>query len=90
MREPGKSPRGLKMRVFVLALAMAMLTAGAAASTAGAVPANFWGVVPQATPTPEQLQRLKGAGSTASGSRSSGARSSRPRADRSTGPASTA
>ena len=50
------------MRGFVLALAMAMLTAGAAASTARAVPANFWGVVPQATPTSEQLQRLKGGG----------------------------
>jgi hypothetical protein len=32
---------------------------GAFASVAGAVPAQFWGVVPQATPTAEQLQRLK-------------------------------
>ena len=39
------------MRVFALALALAMLTA-APPLGAGAVPANFWGVVPQATPSP--------------------------------------
>ena len=50
------------MRVFALALALAVLAAGASASAAAAVPANFWGVVPQATPTPEQLQRLKRGG----------------------------
>ena len=50
------------MRVFALALALAVFTGGAGASAAAAVPANFWGVVPQATPTPEQLQRLKQGG----------------------------
>jgi hypothetical protein len=50
------------MRVFAVAMAFAVLAAGAGASTAAAVPANFWGVVPQATPTPEQLQRLKRGG----------------------------
>ena len=32
------------------------------AAVAEAVPANFWGVVPQATPTAEQFQRLKRGG----------------------------
>jgi hypothetical protein len=50
------------MRAFAVALALAALGAGATASSAGAVPAKFWGVVPQATPTPEQLVRLKQGG----------------------------
>jgi hypothetical protein len=52
----------LKVRAFSVALALAVFASGAAASTAGAVPATFWGVVPQATPTPEQLVRLKQGG----------------------------
>lgn len=42
----------------ILALSFALAPAGASA----AVPANFWGVVPQATPTLEQFQRLKAGG----------------------------
>ena len=57
--------------------------------TAGAVPANFWGVVPQATPQPEQFQRLKRAASTASASRSAGRTCSPAPAAASTGPPST-
>jgi hypothetical protein len=62
MQERGKRPTGLKARVFALALAVAVVTAAATASTAGALPATFWGVVPQATPTDEQLVRLKQGG----------------------------
>jgi len=47
------------VRVWTAALALAVVAAGASPSGAGAVPANFWGVVPQAIPTTEQLQRLK-------------------------------
>jgi hypothetical protein len=53
---------GLRLRAFAVALVLAVFTAGATASTAGAVPATFWGVVPQATPTPEELVRLKQGG----------------------------
>jgi hypothetical protein len=62
MRDPGTCPTGLKVRAFAVALAFAALASAATASTAGAVPATFWGVVPQATPTPEQLVRLKQGG----------------------------
>jgi hypothetical protein len=62
MRERGKGPVGLRVRVFAVALALAAFTGAAAASPAGAVPTTFWGVVPQATPTPEQLVRLKEGG----------------------------
>jgi hypothetical protein len=62
MRERGNGPRGLQVRAFAVALALAAFGAGATASTAAAVPANFWGVVPQAAPTPEQFQRLKQGG----------------------------
>jgi hypothetical protein len=41
-----------------LAAAAIVAGLGAFAATAEAVPANFWGVVPQATPTEEQFQRL--------------------------------
>jgi polysaccharide biosynthesis protein PslG len=58
----GKRPMGTKVRAFAVALVLALFTAGASASTAGAVPATFWGVVPQAAPTPEELVRLKQGG----------------------------
>jgi polysaccharide biosynthesis protein PslG len=59
-----KTGRGLKgfARVCAATLAICALGAGASASTALAVPSNFWGVDPQATPTPEQFQRLKEGG----------------------------
>lgn len=53
---------GLRLRAFAAALAIAALTAAIAVAPAGAVPANFWGVVPQVTPTAEQFQRLKTGG----------------------------
>ena len=62
MRDRGERPVGLKVRAFGAALALVLITAGATASAAGAVPATFWGVVPQATPTPEELVRLKQGG----------------------------
>ncbi|HET8862660.1 MAG TPA: glycosyl hydrolase [Solirubrobacterales bacterium] len=52
----------MRLRAFGAALAIAALGAGAAAAPAGAVPADFWGVVPQVTPSPEQFQRLKAGG----------------------------
>ncbi|HVQ59200.1 MAG TPA: glycosyl hydrolase [Solirubrobacterales bacterium] len=50
------------LRAWTAALAIAAVALGAFASTAAAVPAKFWGVVPQATPTFEQMQRLKRGG----------------------------
>jgi hypothetical protein len=45
-------------RAFALALSCACAVLLALAAGAQALPAKFWGVVPQATPTAEQLQRL--------------------------------
>jgi len=53
---------GLRLRAFGAALTIAVLGVGIAASQASAVPANFWGVVPQVTPSAEQFQRLKAGG----------------------------
>ncbi|HXS48285.1 MAG TPA: hypothetical protein VN756_12585, partial [Solirubrobacterales bacterium] len=53
---------GLRLRAFGTALAIVVLGAAAAASPAIALPTNFWGVVPQTTPSPEQFQRLKAGG----------------------------
>jgi hypothetical protein len=50
------------VRAWTAALAICAVALGAFASSAAAVPAKFWGVVPQATPTPEQFQRLKRGG----------------------------
>jgi hypothetical protein len=43
-------------------LSVVAVTAAASAPTAMAVPANFWGVVPQNTPSQEQFQRLRTGG----------------------------
>jgi hypothetical protein len=51
-----------KLRAWVAALAVSAVVLMAFVSSAAAVPAHFWGVVPQATPTPEQFQRLKRGG----------------------------
>jgi hypothetical protein len=53
---------GIRLRVLGATLAIAALGAGAPAPQAGAVPASFWGVVPQLTPSAEQFQRLKRGG----------------------------
>jgi hypothetical protein len=58
-KERKSSVRTLRALMAVLAIS---ILAAAFASTAAAVPARFWGVVPQATPTPEQFQRLKRGG----------------------------
>lgn len=51
-----------RARLWPAAFAIAALGALAAAPSAFAVPANFWGVVPQGSPSVEQLQRLKAGG----------------------------
>jgi polysaccharide biosynthesis protein PslG len=50
------------VHAWTAVLVIAVAIVGASPSTALAVPAKFWGVVPQATPTVEQLQRLKRGG----------------------------
>jgi polysaccharide biosynthesis protein PslG len=52
----------LRPRALAALLAIAALAGSAAASTAEATPASFWGVVPQQTPGAEQFQRLKRGG----------------------------
>ena len=51
-----------KLRAWTMALAVAAVGSAIFASGAQAVPANFWGIVPQATPSPDQFQRLKRGG----------------------------
>ena len=47
-----------KARAFAAALAASILLVSAFAASASALPARFWGVDPQATPTLEQAERL--------------------------------
>jgi hypothetical protein len=47
-----------KTRAFAAALLASIVLLGAIAADASALPAKFWGAVPQALPTPEQFQRL--------------------------------
>lgn len=54
--------RGIWLRIWLAALAVATLSAAATAAPASALPGNFWGVVPQHTPSDEQFQRLKRGG----------------------------
>jgi hypothetical protein len=58
--------RGLQGRARAWTAALAILAfaavSGGFAADAGAVPGNFWGVAPQATPSAEQFQRLKRGG----------------------------
>jgi hypothetical protein len=53
---------GRQARVWAAAFAVAAAIFGMSASTALAVPVDFWGVAPQAEPSLEQLQRLKRGG----------------------------
>jgi hypothetical protein len=53
---------GAKARAWTATFAVALLGLAVFASAAQALPANFWGVVPQATPNEEQFQRLKRGG----------------------------
>jgi hypothetical protein len=50
------------VRAWTAALAIAAAGAAAMPSSAAAIPATFWGVVPQAAPSAEQFQRLKRGG----------------------------
>lgn len=61
MRQPAKR---LIRRTFAWAVALAFAAAvsGASAPTALALPADFWGVVPQMPPSAEQLSRLRTGG----------------------------
>lgn len=51
-----------RLRAFATAMTAAALMLAVAAPGALAVPAKFWGVVPQVTPSAEQFQRLKRGG----------------------------
>jgi len=48
-----------RLRAWSAALAVAAIGLAVAAAPAAAVPKTFWGVVPQATPSTEQFQRLQ-------------------------------
>jgi Glycosyl hydrolase catalytic core len=61
MRERLISPPR-RARLWLAAFAIAAFGMLAAAPAALAVPGKFWGVVPQTTPSAEQLQRLKAGG----------------------------
>jgi polysaccharide biosynthesis protein PslG len=61
MLEAGMSPAG-RIRAWLAALAATAMVFAVFAGAAGAVPAGFWGVVPQGSPSPEQFQRLKQGG----------------------------
>jgi hypothetical protein len=53
---------GGHVRAWLIALALALLAICSTASSAAALPADFWGVSPQATPSVEQFQRLRAGG----------------------------
>jgi len=53
---------GRKAHAWTAALAVALIGLAVFATAAQAIPASFWGVVPQATPSDEQFQRLKRGG----------------------------
>src|SRR5690242_13493489 len=61
MRDRDVRPGG-RLPAWLAALAVSIGLLGAFASAAGAEPAKFWGVDPQAAPTLEQLQRLRAGG----------------------------
>jgi polysaccharide biosynthesis protein PslG len=50
------------VRAWTAALAIAVVGAAALAPAATALPSNFWGVSPQATPSADQFQRLRTGG----------------------------
>jgi Glycosyl hydrolase catalytic core len=53
---------GRGVRAWTAALAVALLGLAVFAAAAQALPVTFWGVVPQATPSAEQFQRLRRGG----------------------------
>jgi len=52
----------VRLRACIAALAVVVALLVPAAAQAAAVPTNFWGIVPQAAPTEEQLERLEAGG----------------------------
>lgn len=56
-----KRPLG-QIRAWLAAVTVSLATLAATAPAASALPADFWGVSPQATPTYEQFQRLRAGG----------------------------
>lgn len=56
-----KRPRG-QVRAWAAAIVVSVACLAAIAPTAVALPSNFWGVSPQATPNVEQFQRLRTGG----------------------------
>ena len=58
----GRGRTRQRARTSVVAFALIALGVAASASPAAALPRDFWGVVPQATPSTEQLQRLQRGG----------------------------
>jgi polysaccharide biosynthesis protein PslG len=56
-----KRPLG-QVRAWVVAISISMLGLAAIAPSAIALPGDFWGVSPQATPSAEQFQRLRNGG----------------------------
>ncbi len=61
MARIGKRPGG-RMRAWIVSLAISVTGIAAAAPAAGALPTDFWGISPQATPSVEQFQRLRAGG----------------------------
>jgi hypothetical protein len=56
-----KRPLG-QVRAWLIAVAVSAVGLGATAPAALAIPGDFWGVSPQATPSVEQFQRLRNGG----------------------------
>lgn len=52
----------LNTRALAVAVALALVATMALAASASALPGRFWGVMPQATPTADQFQRLQRGG----------------------------
>jgi hypothetical protein len=61
MGQERKRPMG-QVRAWTSALVIALTSIAVAAPSAVALPSDFWGVSPQATPTVEQFQRLRTGG----------------------------
>lgn len=61
MVKQGKRPMG-QIRAWAAAVVVALTGVAAMAPTAAALPGDFWGVSPQATPSVEQFQRLRAGG----------------------------
>jgi hypothetical protein len=61
MHEPRTSPPR-RARLLLVTFAVVALGVLASAASAAALPANFWGVVPQIPPTVQDLQKLKRGG----------------------------